>query len=179
MILPQLCFHSEPRDQSSVFTHPTSTLCYSSYLALSGIWGCFIWQSLLQSVASKRFNNDNSCLHLVNLCDETKRIDWYGEHFFSQSLTCKSVIVVASCCNPGHLRSLFRLVVYNCIVLFVIVINKTTTTDITPDLNSPNRPGIFSGYLWRLCTIKRIHQQVQPVTLQKPHCSLALCIGLS
>ena len=130
--------------------------------------------------ASKRLNNDNSCLHLVNFCDETTRIDWYGELFFSQSLTCgKSVIIVASCCNPGHLRSLFRLVVYNYIVLFVIVINKTTTTDITPNPTSPNRPRIFSGYLWRLCTIKRIPQQVQPITLQKPHCSLALCMGLS
>ena len=90
MILPQLFFHTEPRDESSVFTHPTSTLCYSSYLALS-IWRCWIWQSL----------------------------------------TCgKSVIIVASCCNPGSLRSLFRLVVYNYIVLFIIVTNKTATTDI-------------------------------------------------
>ena len=32
--------------------------------------------------ASKRLNNDNSCLHLVNFCDETTRIDWYGELFF-------------------------------------------------------------------------------------------------
>ena len=129
MILPQLFFHIEPRDESSVFTHPTSTLCYSSYLALS-IWRCWIWQ-LLALVCC--FQKVKQWWFLFAPCKFMwwHYTHWLGNIFFSQSLTCgKSVIIVASCCNPGSLRSLFRLVVYNYIVLFIIVTNKTATTDI-------------------------------------------------
>ena len=123
----------------SLWTKRSEQCIHTSYIyfvlfQLPGvIWYLRIFYLTIAALvcASKRLNNDNSCLHLVNLCDETTRIDWYGELFFSQSLTCgKSVIIVASCCNPGSLRSLFRLVVYNYIVLFIIVINKTATTDI-------------------------------------------------